>query len=86
MARGDDAMLGEVPALFAELFGVDPGSVTATTGADDVDGWDSMGHLVLIQTVEERYRITLEMKEMFEIVDAESLATVLVRHGVAAHA
>lgn len=86
MARGSDIGMADVAALFAEIFDIPAESVTATTSADDVPGWDSMGHLVLVQTIEERFRITLEMNEMFEIVDAGSALTVLQRHGARGHA
>jgi acyl carrier protein len=82
MARGADTSLGEVASLFAEVFGIAAETVTPSTSADDVESWDSMGHLVLIQTLEERFRVTLEMNEIFEIVDAGSALTVLQRRGV----
>ncbi len=73
----------DVAALFAEVFEVDADSVSRSTTAEDIEGWDSMGHLILVQALEERFKITLEMNEMFEIVDAGSVLTVLRRHGVA---
>jgi acyl carrier protein len=86
MGRGSDNNMDEVASLFAEVFGIPAETVTPVTSADDVDSWDSMGHLVLIQTLEERFNVTLEMNEIFEIVDAGSTLTVLQRHGVAARA
>ncbi|WP_066515288.1 acyl carrier protein [Sphingobium cloacae] len=86
MARGGDIGMADVAALFADVFGIPAETVESATSADDVGTWDSMGHLVLIQTIEERFRITLEMNEMFEIVDAGSALTVLQRHGASGHA
>lgn len=86
MARDSDIGMADVAALFADVFQVPAESVTSSTSADDVPAWDSMGHLVLVQTIEERFKIMLEMNEMFEIVDAGSALTVLQRHGASGHA
>ncbi|WP_340266347.1 acyl carrier protein [Sphingobium mellinum] len=86
LARGSDISLADVAALFAEVFQIPAETVNSATSADDVPGWDSMGHLVLVQTIEERFKIMLEMNEMFEIVDVGSALTVLQRHGVSGHA
>lgn len=86
MARGGNIGMADVAALFAEVFGIPAESVDPATSADDVAAWDSMGHLVLVQTIEERFKITLEMNEMFEIVDAGSALTVLQRHGASGNA
>ena len=85
MARGSDIDLADVAALFAEVFQIPAETVTSTTSADEVPAWDSMGHLVLVQTIEERFKIMLEMNEMFEIVDAGSALSVLQRHGASGH-
>lgn len=86
MARGSDISMADVADLFGEVFQISAETVTGATSADDVAAWDSMGHLVLVQTIEERFKITLEMNEMFEIVDADSALTVLQRHGARGHA
>jgi acyl carrier protein len=86
VARGPDNNLDEVASLFAEVFGIPAEAVTPSTSADDVESWDSMGHLVLVQTLEERFRVTLETNEIFEIVDAGTALTVLRRHGAIARA
>lgn len=41
-------MLDEVKNAMTEVFGTAPDTVTMETGLNDLDGWDSMGHLNLM--------------------------------------
>ena len=35
-------------AVFANLFQVDPARLSPTATPDEIDGWDSFGHLALV--------------------------------------
>ena len=37
-----------VRRVIAETFGVDPGTIGRDTTAEDVDGWDSLQHTILM--------------------------------------
>ena len=41
-----------VIAVIAETFGVDAGGIGRDTTADDVDGWDSLAHTILMMRLE----------------------------------
>lgn len=51
--------------IFKDVFGEDV-VVTAETTADDVAGWDSLSHAILLQSIEERFDVVL--------ADSEALA------------
>lgn len=42
------AITARIIAIIAGTFGADAASITRMTVADDVDGWDSLGHSVLM--------------------------------------
>ena len=50
--------------------------IDKTTTANDVDEWDSLGHILLIQAIEEKFQIEFDLDELLEfnnvgdIVDA----------------
>ncbi len=74
--------MDEVSTIFAEVFEVPAEVVSPATNPEDIEAWDSLGHLALIQAIESRFQITLEMGEMFEIQSAGDVLVILKRHGV----
>lgn len=63
-------MFPKVRAVVAETFGCKPESITETTVAEDVDGWDSLRHTILMVRLQRALGISIP-----ESVAAES-ATV----------
>jgi len=53
-----------VTIIAAEIFQVDPESLSSSSTPDDVDKWDSLAHLRLITAVEAEYGIRLSMKQI----------------------
>ena len=43
-----DATEATVARVIAETFGVDAARITRATTAEDVDGWDSLSHTILM--------------------------------------
>lgn len=65
-----DARLKE---LFSEVFEIDPDSVEPDTSPENLDEWDSFGHMRLIMAVEKAFGLTLTMAQISKI---ESFATL----------
>lgn len=53
--------------LFAEVFAIEPETVTDTVSPETLDRWDSFGHMRLIMTIEERFGIVLSMDQVLDI-------------------
>jgi acyl carrier protein len=57
----DDAALSDrIVGIIADTFGADPACIGRTTVADDVDGWDSLGHSVLMVRLSRRLGIEID--------------------------
>ena len=50
--------------IFCEVFDDDDIELTPEMTADDVDGWDSLSHVNLIVTIETRFKIRFNQKEL----------------------
>ena len=50
--------------IFCEVFDDDEIKLTPEMTADDVDGWDSLSHVNLIVTIETRFKIRFNQKEL----------------------
>ncbi len=65
-----------VMTLIAETFSVPASSLTRATTADDVDGWDSLGHSILLTRLSQRLDIEIDedvaahSRDVGDLIDA----------------
>lgn len=50
--------------VFQEVFDNNSLKISRETTADDVDGWDSMTHILLISAIEDKFGIEFSQKEV----------------------
>jgi|TARA_B110000858_G_C17502690_1_gene336716 acyl carrier protein len=53
-------------------------------GPGDLDGWDSLGHVILINAIQKEYSILIDMDEMIEIESILDIRKLLETKGVSA--
>jgi len=61
------ALLDDVTAVIRTVFGDDEITLTPTTSADEVDGWDSLMHLNVIIALEKRFKVRFSTAEISEL-------------------
>lgn len=71
----------EIAGIFEEVFQY-VGPITMATSPNDVERWDSLQHIALVQMIESTFAIRLSMDEMLEIRTVADIERVLDRHGV----
>jgi len=54
----------DLELIFQEVFDDDGIQLSPDMTADDVDGWDSLSHVNLIVTIENRFKIKFSQKEL----------------------
>ena len=61
--------------VFAKVFNCpDPHQ---TTSPDNLTGWDSLGHLLLVSAIEEEFKIKLTTEDIFQMVNFRTIQTIL---------
>jgi acyl carrier protein len=60
-------VLEELNPIFRMVFDDAALTVTRETTADDVEGWDSLAHSVLIVAVENHFKITFTQKDLLRM-------------------
>ena len=70
--------------VFAEVFRIDPNSVRDATSPEDVKGWDSMGHLALVNALEAEFDLRLEDADVAELETVGRIKDILRLRGVPA--
>jgi len=68
--------------VFAELFKVPPEKLTDALSPDSVKGWDSLGHLTLVNALEAEFEVTFEDGDLTDMDTVGHIKDVLRRRGV----
>ena len=73
-----DEVMEKVTEIAREIFDDDELELNDDTIAADVDGWDSLTHLSLINEIENEFEIKFEMKEVQGLNNVGELIDVIV--------
>jgi acyl carrier protein len=76
--------LADALAWIAELFEEPAGRLEASTPRTDIAAWDSLGQLVLMSALDQRFAIRLSQDELGSLRSVQDILSVLERHGVLA--
>jgi len=71
----------QITAIFDDVFQYSE-PLTVSTSPNDIERWDSLQHIALVQAIETTFGIKLSMDEMMEIQCVGDIERVLRRHGV----
>jgi acyl carrier protein len=72
-----EAILTKVREVFKTSFDIDPQKISMETGASDVPGWDSVGHLSLASNLEQTFKISLDVDEMMEMENVGKIVHII---------
>ena len=74
----DNAQIySKLNAIFRKLFGDDGIVVTPQTCAKDIEGWDSLEHIILINTIERTFKMKFKMKEVSSMKNVGQMAEII---------
>lgn len=68
--------------IISQVFGVEVSDINDDLGPNDIETWDSLGQLNMIVALEEHYKITFEVKEVFEIFTLGDVKRILAKKGI----
>ncbi|MDR2642066.1 MAG: acyl carrier protein [Planctomycetaceae bacterium] len=72
----------QLNTIFADIFNIDKSTLTDKTSAKDVDGWDSVAHVMLITSIEKKFAIRFTGREIAgfktvgDLIDAVEKKTI----------
>lgn len=67
--------LEKVIEIVAKTIEVDKSLVNGDSSVGDFPTWDSMGHLAILNAIEEAFDISFEPEEMMEIEDVNDIVS-----------
>lgn len=72
----------ELKRLIAAALKIPESEICDATSMETTPRWDSLGHMDLILSLEEHYKITLEGDDIAGMVSVGAIRSALLRHGV----
>lgn len=73
-------MADDVAEVFRVVFQLDNSFVLeGAMSYDDVPGWDSVGHMNLVNELESRFNISLEMEEIVDLDSVQAVEDLVAR-------
>ena len=71
-------------AVFANLFLVDLAQLSPTAWPAEIEGWDSFGHLALVEALQGEFRVEFEIEDIAQMDDLEAIESILRLRGAGA--
>jgi acyl carrier protein len=72
-----DTTMETLTDIFINIFDNPDISLSPETTANDVDGWDSFSHTLLIMAIESRFKLTFTQKEIFNFKNVGDIAACI---------
>ena len=67
----------KLKVVIADIFDVDPETITSELSPDSLDNWDSLNHLKLVTAVEQEFGVKFTMSQIENINSVASLEALL---------
>lgn len=67
--------------VFRDVFDDDSIEVNAETTADDIEDWDSLNHITLIDAVENEFKVRFTMGEVSGMKNVGEMAEIISERG-----
>ena len=80
---GDSDSMSRLVGVFQQVFGNDTLSLSPSTTAQDVEGWDSLMHINLIVAVEREFKVRFTTREITALQNVGDLLGVIARKNLA---
>ena len=68
--------------VVSRAFGTSPESLDGGSGPSNVDGWDSLGHIMLVGELEREFEVEFAIEEVPELTSVERIGALLAAKGV----
>jgi acyl carrier protein len=75
----NDNVWNDLTAIFRESLDNDSLTFTETTTAKEVEGWDSITHVLIIVAVEKKFRVKFTAGEIQQLHNVGDLAALIRR-------
>jgi acyl carrier protein len=72
-----DKLITTIQGAFKAAFDVEPRSITIETKPTDIPGWDSMGHVALVSSLEQAFGLSFDVDDVMEMEDVRQIVRIV---------
>jgi acyl carrier protein len=73
----DENLDATIKAIFRRVFDVSPEQISDQTGWGDLERWDSLGHLMLLDALREEFRIQIPPEVALDMSSVAEIKRIL---------
>ncbi len=73
--------MDKILELISNVFDIDSSNINKEMTPDEIESWDSLAQLLLINSIEEEFNIVLEIEEVFSIMKIGDIYDVISKKG-----
>ncbi|MDR3555291.1 MAG: phosphopantetheine-binding protein [Syntrophobacteraceae bacterium] len=70
-------LFADIQQAFHGALDVDPQKVSMDTVPDDIPGWDSVGHLSLVASLESVFKVSFDVDELMEMENVREIVRLI---------
>ncbi len=70
-------ILAKVQEAFHLTFRVEPQAVNMDTNPDHLEGWDSMGHVALVASLERAFDVSFDVDDLMEMENVREIVRIV---------
>ena len=72
-------ILLEIRNILRDIFDNEDVIVSERTSANDIEGWDSLAHINIMEVIQREYGVSFSLKEMIELHDIGDIIDAIVK-------
>lgn len=65
--------------VFLRVFSIDIREISDEMGQNDIEGWDSLGHMNLILALEEEFKTNFEIDDVIQMINIKNIKEILFK-------
>lgn len=73
-----DDILKEITEIVQDILGQEEIQLTEMSTAKDIEGWDSLAHISILETVQSVYNVVFDLEEIIDMATVGDIITAVV--------
>lgn len=75
----ENDVMKRLQAIFRDVFGDNELIIDRGTNSNDIDGWDSLTHITILEAVQDEFALNFSLDEMIELNDVGKIVDAIIR-------
>jgi acyl carrier protein len=78
MTMEEKTIVSKLEHVFRKVFNNESLNITRAMSSNDVDGWNSLNHMILVSEVEKEFSIKLKLKDLNKMHNVGDMIDIII--------